>query len=289
MYPNGFFYGLIILAAVLFVGGSVQAFGLSRAIRRRRRSRIARPVLVDLVVELSNAARRLDALTERVETLIQQRTGDKSLPVPHPSNETQAAPLGDATSPTISSAAEPAAVAQVAWPAKPPAAAAAVRQVPFNPPKLVVSAKATRRAELEPPPLDDLEHGKIVVHYIGGRILKGFTYDFYPNKSCFHVMSATCGVGGKATEVWVKDLKGVFFVRDFGGNPHYVERKEFLEGERPPGRKVEVTFKDGEVLVGSTVGYDPRRPGFFLIPVDPKSNNLKVFVVSSAVNNVRFL
>jgi hypothetical protein len=43
------------------------------------------------------------------------------------------------------------------------------------------------------------------------------------------------------------------------------------------------------VLVGSTVGYAPQRLGFFLFPVDPKSNNLRVFVISAAVRKVRFL
>jgi len=42
-------------------------------------------------------------------------------------------------------------------------------------------------------------------------------------------------------------------------------------------------------LIGSTVGYEPRRPGFFFIPADPRSNNLKVFAVSRAVMKVQFL
>ena len=38
---------------------------------------------------------------------------------------------------------------------------------------------------------------------------------------------------------------------------------------------------DGEVLVGSTLGYDPKRQGFFIFPADPKSNNVRVYIVSS--------
>jgi hypothetical protein len=52
---------------------------------------------------------------------------------------------------------------------------------------------------------------------------------------------------------------------------------------------VEVTFADGEILVGSTMGYDPNRQGFFLFPVDPKSNNMRVYAVCSAVKQVRNL
>jgi len=88
----------------------------------------------------------------------------------------------------------------------------------------------------------------------------------------------------------VRRLKAVFFVRDFAGNSQYQERKTYLQGENPGGVKLEVTFADGEVLVGSTpLGYDPKRQGFFLTPADPGSNNLRVFAVSSAVKGVRQL
>lgn len=87
----------------------------------------------------------------------------------------------------------------------------------------------------------------------------------------------------------MKELKAIFFVKDFDGNYTYDERKKYFEGEKPSGRKIEVTFRDGEVLVGTTLGYDPNRPGFFVFPADPKSNNLRVFAVSSAVKKVRYL
>jgi hypothetical protein len=87
----------------------------------------------------------------------------------------------------------------------------------------------------------------------------------------------------------MKDLKAIFMVRDFIGDPLYQERKKYIEGEKPSGKKVEVTFKDGEVLVGSTLGYDPKRQGFFVFPADPRANNIRVYVVSSATEKVRYL
>ena len=137
-------------------------------------------------------------------------------------------------------------------------------------------------------PPTESEQGKTVVRYADGRVLKGYIRDFYPNKPHFHLFPVD-GPSDKSVEVRFKDLKAVFFVRDFGGDPSYNERKEFAEGERPPGRKVEVKFRDGEVLVGTTLGYDPKRPGFFFIPADPKTNNLKVFAIAAAVSKVRFL
>ena len=47
-----------------------------------------------------------------------------------------------------------------------------------------------------------------------------------------------------------------------------------------------VEFVDGEVLVGYVARYDPGPAGFIFVPLDPKSNNTKVFAVSAAVTNV---
>ena len=133
-----------------------------------------------------------------------------------------------------------------------------------------------------------MEPVKVVVRYVNGKGGKGFSQDFFPNKDRFHVYPAT-KPSGEAFEVLVKDLKAVFFVKDFVGNYLYNERKEYIQEEKPSGRKIEVTFKDGEVLVGSTLGYDPSRPGFFIFPADPKCNNIRVFAVSTAVKKVRYL
>jgi len=78
-------------------------------------------------------------------------------------------------------------------------------------------------------------------------------------------------------------------VLDFVGHPLYKERKKYVEGEKPSGQKVEVTFIDGEVLVGSTLGFDPKRQAFLIFSADPKSNNIRVSVVSSFVEKVRYL
>ena len=78
-------------------------------------------------------------------------------------------------------------------------------------------------------------------------------------------------------------------VRDFIGDSLYNERKKYIEGEKPSGKKVEVTFIDGEVWVGSTLGHDAKRQGFFIFPADPKNNNMRVYTVCSAVEKVRYL
>jgi len=133
-----------------------------------------------------------------------------------------------------------------------------------------------------------MEPLKVVARYIDGRVAKGLSQDFFPNKDRFHIYPAD-KASSETIEIFLKELKAVFFVRDFVGNFQYDERKEYVEGDKPSGRKIEVTFKDGEVLVGTTLGYDPSRPGFFLFPADPKSNNVRVFAVTTSVKKVRFL
>jgi hypothetical protein len=130
---------------------------------------------------------------------------------------------------------------------------------------------------------------KVVVKYLNGKVIKGFMQNFSPNKDSFHLIP-TEKPSAESIEVLMKHLKAIFVVRDFAGNPQYDERDFYMEGEKPSGLKLEVTFTDGEVIVGSTLlGYDPKRKGNFIFPADPNSNNIRIFVVSSAVKSVRQL
>jgi hypothetical protein len=133
-----------------------------------------------------------------------------------------------------------------------------------------------------------MELTKVVARYRTGAVIKGFTRNFFPNKDFFHI-SPPENPYGDPKGISMKDLKAVFFVRDFLGNAKYNERKRFDEIQKPSGYPMEVVFSDGEVLVGATLGYGHDRPGFFITPADPKSNNIKVFAVSSSVNRIRRL
>jgi hypothetical protein len=130
---------------------------------------------------------------------------------------------------------------------------------------------------------------KIVVRYQNGSMLKGYAQDFSPGAQYFHVRAEGAKTSVPLTRVVMQELKAVFFVRDFVGNGSYKEGKSFVLGKPLSGRKVEVTFQDGEVLVGTTTGYDPIRPGFFLFPADDRSNNVRMYIVTKAVKAVRFV
>jgi len=130
---------------------------------------------------------------------------------------------------------------------------------------------------------------KIVVRYQDGKILKGQTNDFMPARPTFHISLIDTLPGTAPTEVQIADVKAVFFVKDHAGNREHKNVQQFPEGKSSGGRKIKVEFKDGEVLMGTTQGYDPKRPGFFIVPADTNSNNDRCFVIASATQNVSFV
>ena len=108
------------------------------------------------------------------------------------------------------------------------------------------------------------EHVKVVVHFIDDIIVKGYVNNFNANRPSFHFYKDITGSSpNQPILLEMKEIKAIFFVKTFEGNKGYVERKEFIEGDRVFGRRVEVTFIDGEVIRGSTVDYDPLHIGFF--------------------------
>jgi hypothetical protein len=133
----------------------------------------------------------------------------------------------------------------------------------------------------------EMEPAKIVARYANGRMVKGYTKNFFPKKDIFHISPVEAKDTGQMVEIRIPELKGVFIVRDFAGDPKYQEQKTFPYAVPIHGLKVEVTFKDGEVIVGSTVCFSSNGLGFFLFPCDPKCNTLRVFVVRGAVQWVR--
>ncbi|MGD8923199.1 MAG: hypothetical protein PVH24_08105 [Candidatus Zixiibacteriota bacterium] len=130
---------------------------------------------------------------------------------------------------------------------------------------------------------------KVVVRFADGRVVKGTTADFLPTKDLFHLNLSTEPVGAKPVEVSTGELKALFFVKDFEGDPKHVESNEFDPAHPPAGRKIRVVFKDGEVLVGTTTGYQPGRPGFFLVPADAGSNVDRCYIVTAATQEVKFI
>lgn len=130
------------------------------------------------------------------------------------------------------------------------------------------------------------ENNKVVLHFQNGRVLKGTTPDFFPNRAQFHLQTPG---GDKSIEIVTKELKAVYFVRDFSGNPERHDVRGFIKGpaETTQGRKLAVRFHDGEILCGYSHAYAAGRDGFFLMPSDAGGNNLRVYVIVAATREIQ--
>ena len=126
---------------------------------------------------------------------------------------------------------------------------------------------------------------KLVIHYVDGRLLRGWSPDLFPNKPTFHV---TDWETNESREIQLADLKGVFYVKEYASTPERAHRRYDLT-RAGLGRRVRVHFHDGEVIEGYTNGYSSDRLAFFVFPPDPEDNTERVLVVTKATAEVKLV
>ena len=124
---------------------------------------------------------------------------------------------------------------------------------------------------------------QIVIRFIDGSVKKGHTNDFVPNKKSFHLNNAD----GTTEAVNIEGIKSIFFVKDLNGNKEH--KKNYKDNIPGGGKKIQVEFNDGEIIVGYVLGYSPERQGFFMTPADLEGNNLRIYAVAAAVKKTQFL
>jgi len=127
---------------------------------------------------------------------------------------------------------------------------------------------------------------RVVARFADGKVLKGSTQDFFPNRPSFHLIPAD---GGAAVEIRCKQLKALFFVKTFEGNRTRKDVPGFVAAppETAQGKKIAVRFRDNELLCGYSLSYTPDREGFFVFPADAGGNNTRVYVVTAACAEVK--
>lgn len=128
-----------------------------------------------------------------------------------------------------------------------------------------------------------MKPNNVVARYLDGRTVKGTSLNVDPNKPTCHVRTASGPV-----EIKLADLKALFFVKDLTGNPAHQEAAEPTLGDARlvGGKSIAVEFGDGERIVGATNRYPPNRPFFFMVPVDPRSNNVRILVNRDAATAI---
>jgi hypothetical protein len=139
------------------------------------------------------------------------------------------------------------------------------------------------RARRDETPADPHGWHRLVVRYKDGRLLKGFGRDFHPPKGEVYLWPAVDAPNESRITIRLIHLKAVFFVHDFDGGS-----REEPEADAMTGRRIVVTFLDGEVLDATTLNYGADAPGFFVSPTDTATNNERIFVVNDAVRHVQF-
>jgi hypothetical protein len=122
---------------------------------------------------------------------------------------------------------------------------------------------------------------KVVAHFIDHGIVKGTSMDVDPGRPICHIQTDDRGT----IEVDLTQIKALYFVKDFGGKPKYDEEHAPKTGDQRlrGSRQVRIRFQDGEEQGGLMNRYPPNRPFFFLLPMDPDSNNIRILVNRDAL------
>jgi hypothetical protein len=95
---------------------------------------------------------------------------------------------------------------------------------------------------------------------------------------------------GNVVAVDLRDIKGVYFVREFGDSES-LSRKTFTSRPRTEGLWVRLKFKDNEVLEGMMPNdlSLTTAEGFLVNPPDQRSNTQRIFVPRSALDSLTVL
>jgi hypothetical protein len=152
----------------------------------------------------------------------------------------------------------------------------------------VANEQTVTKASPMGPPAQTLDQlSKVVVGFLNGDRMKGYVCEFSASDVSFNLFPQDDPLQGQGIKVEMRDLKAVFFVWEFAG---IHENHDFLLADAPKDRRtIEVTFTDGEKIVGRPEGYTSQRMGFFMFPANPKGNNIRIFVVTRNTRQVRLI
>jgi hypothetical protein len=130
-------------------------------------------------------------------------------------------------------------------------------------------------------------HKKVIVHKVDRDSINGYVA---PATFVREGKLELLNTSGNVVAIEVKDIKVVYFVRDFG-DADLLNRKTFATRPRTEGLWVRLKFKDSEVLEGMmpndlslTTG-----DGFLINPPDLRSNVQRLFVPRSALESLTVL
>jgi uncharacterized protein DUF6982 len=130
--------------------------------------------------------------------------------------------------------------------------------------------------------LSQSTHKKVIVRKADQEVLRG-----YVNPQSFQKADGieVLSIAGQVVSLAYKEIKAVYFVRDFDGDRDHTERKVFTSRPKLEGLWLRMKFKDNEVLDGIL----PNNlllvtdKGFIVIPPDPFANNQRIYVPKTSL------
>ena len=127
---------------------------------------------------------------------------------------------------------------------------------------------------------------EVVAHFIDGRIVKGTSLDVNPAKPNCHLRTDD-GV----ENVSLDDIKALYYVKSLAGDSERDDSLEVVEDDiRLRGSKrVELVFKDTERLVVLSNRFPLTGDRFFVLPIDPGSNNDRILVNRAALQSISLI
>jgi Family of unknown function (DUF6982) len=130
-------------------------------------------------------------------------------------------------------------------------------------------------------------HKKVVVRKLDRDSVNGYVA---PNAFVVDGKVELLNLAGTLVSIDLKDIKGVYFVRDFADS-EVPTRKTFTTRPRSEGLWVRLRFRDNEVLEGlMTNDLTQVLPeGFLVNPPDTRSNTQRIFVPRSALTALTVL
>ena len=114
------------------------------------------------------------------------------------------------------------------------------------------------------------EH-RIVLHTVEGQVLRGSIANADLEDSELPLIQPN----GAVARVPAGNVKAIFFM--------------LPSGEQPPqasGTRVQITFSDGRQISGLAPDYSPGAAGFFVLPLDARTNTARVWVYRAAIRQM---
>jgi hypothetical protein len=123
-------------------------------------------------------------------------------------------------------------------------------------------------------------HKKVIVRKLDRDSLHGYVAADFIADGKVELLNTS----GNAVGIELKDIKGVYFVREFGDSES-VSRKTFAGRPRTEGLWVRLEFRDKDILEGMMQNdlTQVTPEGYFVNPPDTRANTQRVFVPRTAL------